>query len=395
MTIKKYCSLANSQIRISPDGSTRLCCKMRGVLGSTNTDTIKNLYNCDMAKRIRLQLINDEWPVECGDCQEAEENGVESWRQKCNPLNFTPEENEQIAASVDLITGEAKESPKYIEVAFSNLCNLGCKMCYPSVSTTLGTIAKGKELAKFYIMGDAIQRSDKREDFIPELLELCKSTKFLCVTGGEPFMSDRFLSFIDLLGDDKKHINYLTTTNLTEIQHGKMTIMDRLKDFKAAFISVSIEGTTDIHEYIRYPSKLNSIVENMRLLKEKLPNSPISINLTVQALNVLLIPEILDFFEECLKPTDIMFSFVNEHHLRDACLPEHLRKEAQRRLIEYLNRPAIKTNPNFIAIDAALRNTIVRLDEQGDTQAMINFLTTFDKATGQDFRKAVPLLASL
>ena len=79
-----FCSCAAATIRVSPNGDTRLCCKMRGTVGNTNETPLPVIFNSDTAKRIRLQLANNEWPDECKECEITEKSGGSSWRMERN-----------------------------------------------------------------------------------------------------------------------------------------------------------------------------------------------------------------------------------------------------------------------------------------------------------------------
>ena len=391
MTIQKYCVAAFSQLRISPHGGLKLCCKQREWIGNSNEDSLLTAVNSPMAREIRLKLIRGEWPDECGVCRDQEALGASSWRLERN-RDFTDAENAEIAARTNAETGEIAPQLSAVEVAFSNLCNLACKMCQPDISTTFGTLSQRSErLKKMFPIENLMQRAYGRSEFMDELVAIAPSLKFLCVTGGEPFMSSEFHNFIDRLGEHKQHITFLTTSNLTQLRHGKLTIMERLSGFKAVQLSVSVEGPKPVHDYIRYPSQLEVVLDNARKLRNG-ADFEITSNITVGALNILRMPEAIEIVRKGFDPSHILFSFVDEFYLRVECLPKPLRALAASRLNAY--RQARPYAGSSVEPDIESMMTVVaeRLNHEGNFDAFIEYLKAQDEATGQRFLDCVPEL---
>jgi MoaA/NifB/PqqE/SkfB family radical SAM enzyme len=68
------------------------------------------------------------------------------------------------------------------------------------------------------------------------------------------------------------------------------------KKFKTVKVDISIEGVRNVHEYIRYPSKWNTIVNNYKKLI--LSNIKPTFVTTINALNVGRLHEILEVLPE-------------------------------------------------------------------------------------------------
>ena len=84
--------------------------------------------------------------------------------------------------------------------------------------------------------------------------------------------------------------NKFTTIN-------KKLIEDTFKHFYNVRLNVSMDGTGDVYEYIRYPGRWKTFDKNFRLLA-KYPDLRVSISPTVQVLNCINFIDILAYAEE-------------------------------------------------------------------------------------------------
>jgi len=104
-----------------------------------------------------------------------------------------------------------------------------------------------------YKQKDTTTISKKRKEYVIELLQ---NIEVLKVTGGEPFISKDFLEVLDHAIEKgyAKNIRLLITTNGTKFVRA---VLERLKHFKGVDLNVSVDGTTNTYNYIRYPFTWN------------------------------------------------------------------------------------------------------------------------------------------
>ena len=99
-----------------------------GIRGAINSDTLKD---------IRKSMLNDEWHPECIRCQKEEKAGMSSmrlmyedrWKDK-----FTLEDAIPMTDEDGSLPDE--HTPFFYDLQLGNLCNLKCRICRPTVSSS-------------------------------------------------------------------------------------------------------------------------------------------------------------------------------------------------------------------------------------------------------------------
>ena len=158
-------------------------------------------------------------------------------------------------------TGHNLSSPVRIHFCYTQLCNLNCGHCFTKQQKT------AEELS-----------FDMKVNMLDELSELGISE--ILVGGGEPFMKMDFISFIKEC--NRRDINIKVFTNGLLFDRD---IVDELSRTKIKYLSVSVDGTTDDeYDAIRGVKGLNTIKNNIALLKEKC-SFPICISITINRYN--------------------------------------------------------------------------------------------------------------
>ena len=266
MEVKKpiYCSLAFGSASINSYGEYIPCCGIRtnhwqmykdghfdhGVLGKDPHIRI----NAQNLVDLRKQLINGEWPKACGNCKEAEENGIGSMRTIWNKGL-----EEHVIPLVEHI--DAKDI-RYLDLTFGTKCNSKCMTCSAELSDFWTD-----EWNNIWAIRPEQQQSVKRvciDDVTAQkLVDDFPNVTAISLIGGEPTISEEHIRFLKLLVDNgrSKNIRISYVTNLTGITD---ELVDIWKNFKAVHVSVSIDGYQKTNEYIRYPFKWTKIESNLR-----------------------------------------------------------------------------------------------------------------------------------
>jgi radical SAM protein with 4Fe4S-binding SPASM domain len=119
-------------------------------------------------------------------------------------------------------------------------CNLRCAHCYQETHSSkelgfqdlLGILEQFKDLLKFWRCETG--RTSVRAH--------------ITVTGGEPFIRQDFLDFLEILSANREHFSFAILTNGSFID---ATMANRLRLLMPAFVQVSIEGAQNTHDKIR------------------------------------------------------------------------------------------------------------------------------------------------
>ena len=135
---RSFCFLPWINLETYQEGVLRLCCYTTSWGGDCHwqeryhpvTHRIEHMLNTDSFRRIRLQMLNGEYPVECSRCYEEEKKGLSSPRQflpKNVPFIYTFED----AVRDTKPDGSIDVNLRSVVLRFGNTCNLACRICNP------------------------------------------------------------------------------------------------------------------------------------------------------------------------------------------------------------------------------------------------------------------------
>jgi organic radical activating enzyme len=89
------------------------------------------LFNTQHLKTARKEMLNDKRPSECDYCWRVEDDGNNSDRQFKSLESWALPDHDKVVA----LTGDEDIFPSYLEVSFSNACNMKCTYCGPEFSS--------------------------------------------------------------------------------------------------------------------------------------------------------------------------------------------------------------------------------------------------------------------
>lgn len=316
--VQLNCHYPSMHYVINPEGSVRPCCVSDiNDDPSFNVHLKKNVLLDDSFQKIRDDFQNNKWPKICTQCKIKEENNIQSHRQLI--------EKKFCSSEVKL---------KYLDVKFSNVCNLACIMCNPLNSSQLERAYDNFPNLRPNFIEKKIIKITQNFNIVSHVKDaISNGLEILKVTGGEPFVSKEFFETIDfcIKNDHAKNIELKFTTNATKIN---FKILKKLEKFKKLDITVSVDGCNKIYEYIRYGANWKKFFHNVSEL-EKI--SKIKFNAVLTSYNVLNLNELIEIFDNRiyidtgLKP--------NDSELNAKFLPNFIKEIA----IDRVNHPNIKT----------------------------------------------------
>ena len=192
--------------------------------------------------------------------------------------------------------GEIEEVKiKYLDIAYSNKCNLACRMCKPSDSDKLQELYKDEKERPSWIEGNwpDIKETDSEEK-VEWTKHLIKDG--LEVTGGEPTACKYFMGLVEWILDNDyaSKIELQLTTNGTKLNK---TLIEKLLKFKKVKLLLSIDGTGKVYDYIRHHASWEKTYGNLKLLTKN-PNIQLQVALVASFYNVT---NIFDLIEQCRK----------------------------------------------------------------------------------------------
>ena len=157
--------------------------------------------------------------------------------------------------------------------------------------------------------------------------------------GGEPLLCRQHFEFLSaglpwrFPGVISSHINATTLP---------AQIYETWPQFRSVRLVISLDGFGAVNEFIRYPTKWDALYRNLTMLDERAEELNIremGFNTTVQAYNVLSLPEL---FDNCFGPSSPILdlsAFANFPSCFSVqILPPHLKQKAAARLKEFRQR---------------------------------------------------------
>ena len=405
---KTYCPLAWNHFSTHADGTMRLCCnsthdgrlkKDNKTIKINEITNLKDFYNIDQFKNIRKKMLAGERSSECQHCYNVEDNGGESvrnWFLQKWPI-------EDIIKNTNIDTGELNQVDiNYLDLSWSNRCNLQCKMCTPDASDQLITEFKTINLAP-YNNGNYNYNNTWNANEIKNTLKLIQSSMLtqILVTGGEPLINNDFYEFTkELIASGlSKNIDLSIHTNLTVTPSKWFEIW---KHFNTMTVKISIDAVGEQYEYIRYPGKWNIVKENINDLIEYSNNSStvgIEFHTVFSIFNTYRFTELLDYIVNLKGKNVVNVPHVNYIYYQNYASPSNLPMEYKLKVYhEILNW--LETNKEKITTDLALQKSkvleaiitmfIETSTSDTDFKKCLSGITKMDNYRGHDTSKFLP-----
>ncbi len=324
-----FCPLPFMQIGTDTSGNIQMCCVAKPFSSNLGTDNLEEIWNSQEYQDVRNKFLNEEWPTACSSCKNREEKtGISHRKGACKKWQ---ELNIQYSSLMNI------DHIKSMDTRFGNLCNLKCRMCDPVYSSL---IAKEEQLEEsFNLNVNKWLNNDKTYD---NLKKIILGLKHLKIEGSEPSINLKVFEVLNMIIDKNLNskISLQITTNLTNANFKNI-----LKKFDNVELLVSIDGYEKINDYIRYPSKWETIVKNLNIYSD-LPTIRIRINHTVQLYNIIYVADFIDWYQKNYSnKTNIL---LNLHMLKNvsflACnhLPKNLKKITLEKILKLENLLTIK-----------------------------------------------------
>lgn len=239
------CIMLEKGITYRPGGKLYPCCLWQW------QDDVENVYDYETFKTLRAQKrdqmnSSDEWIPECKQCMEDTKFKGDSFRDHANTI----------------VEGG------FWELNFNNTCNLSCRMCNGSLSSTWLSLIKKNPHEQWHRDYTEIGYEDHLKFDKLEFYEELPTVRHIKLLGGEPFLMKevyRMLNYVMDSGHAHK-INLHVTTNLTQpFTDWWHKVIDK---FKRLQIMGSVDGLGSRYEYIRPGAKFQQVSDMAKHLND-------------------------------------------------------------------------------------------------------------------------------
>jgi MoaA/NifB/PqqE/SkfB family radical SAM enzyme len=319
------------------DGRVKPCCiyedtikKSDGTDYYLQKDSIEDIYKSEYLINLRNEFLDGKKPSKCIRCWNDEEVGIQSKRQAYK--------YQLRGMGVDNVIPSLYNHPVDMQLILNNSCNLKCRICEPSLSSSWMSELKdyGESIDDLHVSVPKFpngQTSNPTGVFIKNIDTWGPNIKNISCLGGEPFYSTAWRKMAEtfITKNWSKNITLSIVTNATF--YDKEYINYLLSNFKSLSIALSIDGMEEAFEYVRSNGLWSDVKENYISYTKHIgtSNFSLSVSQATSWLSLMQIPKFIEFLNKDL--TDglmgIWFSKVdNPYFFNPAFAPLEVREYA-------------------------------------------------------------------
>ena len=394
------CAVPWMHLAFEPSGQVVPCCLTSThnyFAGDLNTESIDEIWNSDNMKSLRKEMISGNEPKICSKCFDREKVTGESSR------TYHARDFPDVLTKIPKITLEdgtcTEMKLKYWDFRFSNLCNFKCRSCGPRYSSAW--VPDSKKL------GHAIQEKvwsieavdDKTNfDFLKDQIQHVERIYF---AGGEPLMMPEHWQILDMLVENKRFdVKLSYNTNASLLTYQKKNIIDYWKQWEFGKLEVwpSIDEIGSRAELIRSGTVWSKVEGNLKELA-KLDNAIIRPGLTIGAMNVFRLPEIVTHLvdigvvNEKLKYKNFFINLLEfPLHYHVSILPDDFRKEIITKLTEFVIFHNQKYDTDITALFSHIIHELNKPHDRKSAEHFIKISSQLDEIRNEDIFEVIPEL---
>jgi len=303
-----------------PNGNVYPCCiyDLSKPIGNLKENTLEEIANSESLKKIRSDMLQNKIVDGCKRCNNLSDNNSEDNRTQFNNLfaKYIKDAKENTEADGNILEFKLR----YMNIRYSNLCNLSCRTCGPDHSSMIAQEQRKKQ--------PVIKIIDKIPNYMEEIFKYLPYADAINFAGGESLLISEHWQVLDELikvNNTDVKINYVT--NLSKLSHNNKNLLEYIKKFSNFSLKVSIDGIAERGEIYRNGSIWKNIEKNLRELKNN--NVIVKIICTIGAMNVWHSVDVEKYLiENSLIDKDKFFlNLITNSNLDITILPEKFKEE--------------------------------------------------------------------
>jgi len=359
---KSLCPLPFTGAIVNTDGEVWCCSISKERLGNVNQQPLEEiLTKSQKLKEIRRDMLENKFPWNCAECYKKERHHTGTdFENISNRLYHVKILKD---SPFKLYKDEHQFELQQMDLRWRNTCNFACVYCDAGFSSVWAQFDGIPDKMTNKAMNDTFEFVKKN----------IKNLKTIYMAGGEPFLIKENLKIIQLINKENPEILLRINTNLSILNP---KIYDLVKNLKNVHWIVSAESTDDRFNYIRWPGKYTTLVNNLERIQKL--HHKVTINMTW---NLFCAANILEFIDDMMNngihPNQFVMNFVhdpieqsvlnitkqqrdalieNVSHRKSKTIEKFLLYKVYEEMLEILNRPLLDTHKT------TLYNTLMDLD---------------------------------
>lgn len=290
-----FCILPWIHLYVTPSSEVHPCCygTKDQPVGNLLENDLVDIMNDDEMKSLRRRILSGQTSRHCERCYKAETAGFRTMRQSSNEkfrryLDACGQTHED--GHLDHITF------RYLDVRFSNICNLKCRFCWHNCSSSW--YDDQKALNPDYDQSRILKAGRSDEHLWDQIIDSLATVDHIYFAGGEPLLMHEHYKILEHLDEAGRYdVGLSYTTNLSVLAYKDRVATDFWKTFQDVSVGFSLDGLGRRGEYIRKGLDWNRFAANLQEVRRSCPNVKLRANLTINILNVFDLISIYNRFE--------------------------------------------------------------------------------------------------
>lgn len=341
--MKHICSLPWMGFSNDPNGVVRPCCISNDIITDEKDqpmyiqkNTVKEIFHSKFMNNLREEFKNGNKPEGCKTCWVDEDNNYISKR-----LRYLDIHKDSFDPNI------VPDYPEDYQLILTNACNLKCRSCGTSHSTSWTKEVLGMDIedANFISQHNYDlpygQSGDKNSVFLKDIDNWASKVRRMEVVGGEPFYTKVWekVWYYLIENDYSKNIDLTMSTNCTVFNKDLVTKL--VNNFDLVGIGLSIDGLGDVFEYLRKNANWEETKDNLikyYQLHQELNTHKLTLNytFTVSWINAIILPEMTQWVRTNTPGIKIWYNLVHWPNFMSLCnIPIELKKEIESKLKSY------------------------------------------------------------
>lgn len=367
-------------------------------------DNPSALHNTKFKKKQRQKMLDGERPSECQYCWNVEDMGSDHFSDRSYKSAALGWAGESRFDSVLNVGADANINPTYLELSFSNNCNLACTYCSSEASSNwkkeidqfgpYGTSEKHGDISWYKDVGKKIYDPREENPYVDAFWrwwpDLIKDLKILRLTGGEPLMEKNVFKMLDYLANTEDELSLTEfSINTNGMVGGKkldrfieyMTKINARDDIQTTILYTSMEAHGAQGTYVRHGGDYDTWHNNIDYILTALPDTQLTMMMTMNILSLASFKDVIvdiqalrikhkDGSVKRKNPIIVSTPILRYPHFLSASLASSDMLDGIRDTVNYMkeNAQANNVHPGFTDVEIDVLGRFLHFAEQGPVE---------------------------
>ena len=340
-----FCILPWIHMHAWPDGRAMPCCIADSdqPFGDLKTNTIEEVWNSEKYKELRKAMLQGKQLDACKRCYELEAS-TWIWTLRKNSNEWFGDKHFDLVKKTNEDGSIDEMRMAYMDVRFSNICNMKCRSCGPELSS-LHAQEHGELYGKHEIAnilnnnGSTVVNIAKTNNYWENLQQYLPDVEEVYWAGGEPLITNEHYKILDSwIESGKTDVRLRYTTNFSNMRYKSKSIYSYWEQFDDVQVSASLDANGNRAEFMRHGTDWKQIEQNRVEMLERVPHVHFEITPTISLYNVWNFPDFhMDWVERGLVDIDKcrLNVLTGPDFMRIDYIPEKYKRELRAKYIDY------------------------------------------------------------